>query len=201
MMKAARLDEQYIQERIRGLASLKVSIPSKHSYHQSYPDMLELFVGKPITPRLVVQGAHMVYGWMPTILEVNRAELEAAVKVLARIRSSDDEPLSDEDWVQIKKAINNSLVGASKLAHFIAPERVAIWDSNIVKYLVGDGGSRNSAALQSRAARLSTFTAYQAAMRKSRGSAEAVGIARTVKAQLGYRVSQLRALELLMFHS
>jgi hypothetical protein len=35
----------------------------------------------------------------------------------------------------LKKSINNSLVGLSKLLHFINPKDYAIWDSRIFRYL------------------------------------------------------------------
>lgn len=109
--------------------------------------------------------------------------------------------LTEQEWLQLKKAVNNSLVGASKLAHFVAPERVAIWDSNIISFLVRSRASLTPAALQSRANRLPALLAYQAAVRGERNTSRAKRIQKHVSKQLNYQVSQLRAMELVMFHS
>ena len=200
-MARPRIDKALVISRIQTLTPVKVSIPSAHSYHRSYRDMLALFAGQTITPRLLIQGAHMVYGWMPTILELDPADLEAIGRLLTQLRDEEDRMLTGQEWLQIKKAVNNSLVGASKLAHFVAPDRVAIWDSNIVSFLVEGWASLKPAALQSRANRLPALLAYQAAVRDERNTRTAKEIQSQVSKQLEYQVSQLRAMELLMFHS
>lgn len=35
----------------------------------------------------------------------------------------------------MKKIVNNSMVGASKLMHFLNPDKYPMWDSNICEYL------------------------------------------------------------------
>ena len=45
--------------------------------------------------------------------------------------------LSDEDLDCLAKTINNSIVGASKLLHFVSPDHYAIWDSRVCAFLYG----------------------------------------------------------------
>ena len=55
------------------------------SYIRSYPHMLEYFRDIPqLTEKDVVVGAHMVYGWMPTIVHLNKngAKLEEVILIL-----------------------------------------------------------------------------------------------------------------------
>ncbi len=199
-MPRFELDEQHIAARIAALDPMTASIPAGNSYNKSYPDMCALFQGVAITPRPLVQGAHMVYGWMPTILELDRRELQAVVADLNALQGIDDRELTKDAWIRLRKVVNNSLVGASKLGHFVAPSRVAIWDSRIIEHLVTGVAKTTAAALQSRAGQLEGFLAYQRAMRNARNSVHAMQFNQVVSQQLGYRVSDLRAIELLMFH-
>jgi len=67
----------------------------------------------------VVCGAHMVYGWMPTILELN-GDLEAAAQTLNEAKAGRD--ITAQKITKVAATINNSFVGASKLLHFVAPK-------------------------------------------------------------------------------
>jgi len=100
------------------------------SYIVSYPHLLSYFADKTaIGPEDVVCGAHMAYGWMPTILELYpdpaKIDLAAAAELLAKAKRSGT--LSDAELTQLADLVNNSLVGASKLLHFVAPDSFAIW--------------------------------------------------------------------------
>lgn len=69
-----------------------------------------------------------VYGWMPTMLKkinYNQDVEDILNKVLQR------DKLDESNLVTLTKAVNNSLVGVSKLLHFIAPEKYPIWDSRV----------------------------------------------------------------------
>ncbi|HVN67601.1 MAG TPA: hypothetical protein VMT55_04445 [Candidatus Sulfotelmatobacter sp.] len=77
--------------------------------------------------------AHMVYGWMPTMLEFYEFENDADYQILGeKIRLGN---LGVPDFEYLKKHINNSVVGASKFCHFINPDKYAIWDSRVSTYI------------------------------------------------------------------
>ena len=107
-------------------------------YIASYPHLLEFFEPKnSFTVGDVVCGAHMVYGWMPTILELypdaERCDLQAAGDMLTKAKQG----LRLEAWEidALAGLVNNSVVGASKLLHFVAPQTYAIWDSKVYAFV------------------------------------------------------------------
>jgi len=81
----------------------------------------------------LVIASHFVYGWMPTIIQLN---LKQKDKVLCLLNATKNEHILNKSELEIlKSSINNSLVGLSKLLHFINPKNYAIWDSRIFRYL------------------------------------------------------------------
>jgi hypothetical protein len=100
------------------------------SYVVSYPYLLEYFSSKPsLEAGDVVRGAHMIYGWMPTILELypeqGRSGLDTAAQTLAKARAGST--LSDKEIEALAALVNNSLVGASKglKSLFLCPREAA----------------------------------------------------------------------------
>jgi hypothetical protein len=75
------------------------------------------------------------YSWMPTIPEINAhliKEPNQLVDKLQKLRNGDDSCLTAL-IEQLIPVINNSLVGASKVLHFIAPDIVPIIDRNVLR--------------------------------------------------------------------
>ena len=88
-----------------------------------------------ITEHDLVVGANFTYGWMPTILNFKSDEFSSAISILNQAKGS--ERISDEQLYTLKQLIINSLVGVSKLLHFINPNVYAIWDSRVCNFLTG----------------------------------------------------------------
>ena len=104
----------------------------------------------------------IVYGWMPTIPknlnnlkdnntnpQLNKLGIEAC-KILSdfklRTENSDSDNISKEEAIKLQTIIkytNGSLVGASKLLHFLFPQKFPIWDSRIYKKLTGQKGTNS----------------------------------------------------------
>jgi hypothetical protein len=84
---------------------------------------------------------------MPTILgrysknSLNFIKLlDETVVILNRIKHDENKhSLTIGDLTMLKNCINNSIVGASKLLHFINPSLYAIWDSRVSRYLSRKG--------------------------------------------------------------
>lgn len=121
-------------------AVLTLTLPrdaAKSGYATSYPYLVNALQGRSIDAAAYVQAAHMVYGWMPTVLELRAQKpaqpfvLEAAL--LERARNGDE--LTAKELTDLARSVNNSIVGASKLLHFVRPDRYAIWDSKVYAYL------------------------------------------------------------------
>lgn len=171
-------------------------VPHTGSYILSYPHLLSYFSERELLSVAdVVRGAHMAYGWMPTILDINpgtllATDLQMAAEYLNKARL---EPLSIQDLDALKRLVNNSIVGASKLLHFVAPERYAVWDSRVFAFCHDYYGSHNQ---------VNSLKAYQRYLGKLEGQMTEQGFFtfhQAVCQKVGYSVSGLRALELIMF--
>lgn len=111
------------------------------SYLETYSYFVKYFKKlDKITYHDAVIGAHAVYGWMPTVLTLHDGDSEKKkteiVELLNDVRAS---KALDGTHLEVLKAwMNNSIVGVSKLLHFINPEMYPIWDSNINGVLFDD---------------------------------------------------------------
>jgi hypothetical protein len=166
------------------------------SYIVSYPHLLDYFASAhTITPGDVVRGAHMAYGWMPTILELypenGERDLAAAANILTRAREV--RHLESDDFEALAALVNNSLVGASKLLHFVAPENFPIWDSKTYAFVYGKRPHYY------RVNNVAIYIEYIALLEKLAAEDGFASFHNSVDIKLGYHVSPLRALELIMF--
>lgn len=106
------------------------------SYDKSYIYFLKYFENKHIlTEEDLIISANFTYGWMPTILNFKNTNYTECADILNK--SKQIEILDKKDLEALRSLINNSLVGTSKLLHFINPEKYAIWDSRVCKFLSG----------------------------------------------------------------
>ncbi|MBI2340918.1 MAG: hypothetical protein HYU99_11240, partial [Deltaproteobacteria bacterium] len=113
-------------------------IKPRDSYHQSYLALLRHFTAVSFwnIDSLIV-AAHAVYGWMPTILEINPKGDGDVSRAAESLNRAQREFFADQDLENLVRVVNNSLVGASKLLHFTAPDKFAIWDSNVYRSFSG----------------------------------------------------------------
>ena len=106
-------------------------------YYFAYREFIRYFAQLTrITVHDFIISAHFTYGWMPTIVTLRNpsayaevAEILNAAKV-GRI-------ISSQDLLHLSAVVNNSLIGVSKLLHFIRPNKFAIWDSRVCKFIYG----------------------------------------------------------------
>ena len=166
------------------------------SYVVSYPYLLEYFASKQsLEAGDVVRGAHMFYGWMPTILELypeqGRSGLDVAAQTLAKAKAGS--ALSDKEIEALAALVNNSLVGASKLLHFVAPNHFPIWDSKVYSFV------HEKRPHHYRVNSVVTYRQYVALLKDLTTKPEFPALHDSVQKKLGYNVSPLRAMELVMF--
>lgn len=129
--------EVSIDEIERLLISFNVSHDNTFkSYMTSYPEFVSYFqkLSKEITKHEMIIGINFVYGWMPTILKnIDDSYFKECLKILNKAKGQ--KTLDSNDFEMLKKTFNNSIVGTSKLLHFINPEKYPIWDSNVCRFL------------------------------------------------------------------
>ena len=172
------------------------SIPANNSYILSYPHILSYFSGRsPFDVSDFVRGAHLVYGWMPTALDLYtqppNPTLAQAASLLENARTQG--VISDERLSALASVVNNSLVGTSKLLHFVRPDVFPIWDSNVYRF-VFDKTPHNY--------RVNDITNYREFLRRVeviRREQKFRGFHASVIGKVGYEVSEPRAIELVMF--
>jgi len=106
------------------------------SIHPYYSEFLTFFEDRDVIGyNDVIVAVHMVYGWMPTMLRLDTREIDSILLLLNDIKDGGSPTL--EDLMLLRGMMNNSMVGPSKLLHFIDPQRFAIWDSRIFRYITG----------------------------------------------------------------
>lgn len=129
---------------------------------------------------------------MPTILNLNLTRLEKVLEILNKAKK--DENLNPSELEILKKAINNSMVGTSKLLHFINPHMYPIWDSKIFKYW---SGKKTIYGIQNPG----NYLEFTRQVHKTVKDPEFAQIHSKIENLLNYKISPIRALELLMFQS
>ena len=103
----------------------------RESYSLSYNAFLNFFSEKSILSKQdIIIGANFSYGWMPTILNIYSINLEEQLLILNNLKCQGEIPNAEQLEV-LKSTFNNSIVGTSKLMHFIAPNLIPIWDSKV----------------------------------------------------------------------
>lgn len=104
----------------------------------------------------------LVYGWMPTIPKninnlqaknpnhkLNTLSIEVCKTLsdfILKKKHSDPNSFNNVENIgleTIMKYTNGSLVGASKLLHFLFPQKFPIWDSVIYKKITGQNGTNS----------------------------------------------------------
>jgi hypothetical protein len=166
------------------------------SYILSYPHLLSYFENKTsFGVEDVVRGTHMVYGWMPRILNLNagpiKLDLVEAAGILTKAKSTGS--LTNSDLAKIASLAGNSLVGASKLLHFIAPNSFPIWDSNVYAFVF------NERPHNYRVKQISKYRKYLDILNKLKADPRFNRFHMSISSKIGYEVSPLRALELVMY--
>ena len=176
----------------------KTTIPQDESYIISYPYLVGYFSAKSsFSATDLVAGAHMAYGWMPTILDLypkkSRISFDGGAELLTKAKQTgtlDDAELQSLAWL-----VNNSLVGASKLLHFVSPGTFAIWDSRVYSFLHEDR------PYNTRVNNVLTYRAYLRILAVLRQDSRFPAFHVSINQKVGYEVSALRALELVMFNN
>ncbi|SDR71362.1 hypothetical protein SAMN04488552_0657 [Christiangramia echinicola] len=140
----------------------------------------------------LIISSHFVYGWMPRILRLKLNNLEEVLQILNKAKTI--QILKSKELEKLRISIDNSLVGTSKLLHFINPEIYPIWDSKIFKYW---SGNKTTYGIQKPENYLEfTNQVTETIQHKDFGK-----IHNKINELLKYDVSSVRALELLIFQS
>lgn len=106
-------------------------------YLLTYPHLCALATpGTAGTERTFLQLAAATYGWMPRVLQVDAPHLARAVAALQQGATATPQTAATVP-VQDIAAVLHSVVGASKMLHFVNNAVFPIWDSRIETFRRG----------------------------------------------------------------
>lgn len=113
----------------------KIESTQEDNYLKTYPYFISYFKDlKELNEENIIIGISLVYSWMPTILKkLDLEKIKDATTILNKART--EERITQEELELLISTFNNSLVGSSKLLHFINPNYYAIWDSKVYRAL------------------------------------------------------------------
>lgn len=113
-----------------------LAVPAGDSYLRSYPSLLAHVAAMtdfaPLDEGALVAVAHLAYGWMPTVLHLDFDALPSALQRVEEARQG--VVLTGPGLQQVAAAVNHSVVGASKVLHFVNPTLYPIWDRRVYRF-------------------------------------------------------------------
>jgi hypothetical protein len=120
------------------------------------------------------------------MLKFKHTNFDEAAEILNQVKQG--RIIEDNEYQFLIGLINNSIVGVSKLLHFIKPNLYAIFDSRVAKYL------------NCSCCRLDKYKDYLELCNKLIKDPKFRGVHMAVNKKIGNCVSALRAIELVMYY-
>lgn len=158
-----------------------------------YPEFIKYFKGiREISFHHLVIGINFTYGWMPTVFDFRSEKYSEAVKILNIAKNGVD--LTERELAILRNLFNNSLVGTTKLLHFINPKKFAIWDSRVYRYFYGEEPH------QYRIGDCKRYLTYLNFCNSLTINVDFDKIHESICKKLGYQVTKLRSIELSMYY-
>ena len=190
-MKISEKSNKEIIEQLTKIANNFDS--SKENYLLSYPHFLNYFKNlQTINLENIIIGISFTYSWMPTILK--SIQLEKRDEILSILNAvKNGQKINEEQLATLKRAFNNSLVGTSKLLHFINPKQYAIWDSRVFRFL------NNEEPHKYKLEKPKTYIEYLEFIENLKNETTFEVFYKLMKQKVGYEITEYRALELAFF--
>jgi hypothetical protein len=166
---------------------------TEENYLLSYPYFLNYFQNlESINLENLVIGISFTYSWMPTILKaLNLKNTEEVLFILNEVKKG--KLIDEQQLTTLKTTFNNSLVGTSKLLHFINPKQYAIWDSRVFRFL-NDVEPHKYRLEKPRA-----YIEYLKLIEELKNEKAFTAFFDLMKQKVGYDITEYRALELAFF--
>ena len=166
---------------------------TEENYLLSYPYFLNYFQNlESINLENLVIGISFTYSWMPTILKaLNLKNTEEVLFILNEVKKG--KLIDEQQLTTLKTTFNNSLVGTSKLLHFINPRQYAIWDSRVFRFL------NNVEPHKYRLEKPRAYIEYLKLIEELKNEKAFTAFFELMKQKVGYDITEYRALELAFF--
>lgn len=164
-----------------------------YTYLETYPHIRSTVASfKQISSDELYATIAIAYGLMPTAMNLRRGDVEPFLAPLNVLRD-DGKRLASGKLEGLKALINNSIVGTSKVLHFLAPETYPVWDSRINRFLNGEPRPETNS--------MTRYRDYLADFDRLRVDTDFEVLRLSVQDKLGYSVSAARVFELIMYMS
>lgn len=185
-MKGLTLER--LQQDISDFEVLKSTV-----YQRTYSEMINYFASvDEVKEKHLILFAQLIYGAMPTMVNIDLSEKKDVLGILNNaVKGS---ILSGEEILKIKNYINNSLVGTSKLLHFINPKEYAIWDSRIYRYITGKNSATGIGNIEKYQEYLKTIKSISLLDNYDQ-------LHKTISANFDYDIQPSRVMEIIMFQT
>lgn len=158
----------------------------------SYTEFLNYFSNlKVITKHNLIIAINFTYGWMPTIFEFKSNKFDEALEVLNNIKKG--RTVTSDNLDLLKGLMNNSLVGTSKILHFIDPINFAIWDSRVYRYLT------KKEPYNYRIGNCKAYMDYLILCDYLTKQKEFDSLHKKVEKKVGYSITPIRSIELVIY--
>ena len=162
-------------------------------YKKSYFEILSFFQEERILQEShLIIFAQIIYGSMPTMVNINLKNKDKLLAILSKARDGGEVNL--EEIKIIKEYINNSLVGTSKLLHFLNPKMYAIWDSRIYRYITGKSNSHGIGDVK-------TYIAYLESIKYMSSQDGYEKLHQKIAKHFEYDIQPSRVMEIIMFQT
>ena len=118
--------------------------PQSITYLRTYPALLEAAEALPQRADLLLKVmATAAYGWMPRVARLDPDHFEEAVSAIEDALNT-SQVGQDPSIIKRVSECLHSVVGASKLLHFLRPHIFPIWDSKVAGVCLGKEPSQQS---------------------------------------------------------
>jgi len=122
-----------IEDLVKDTEALPFKRPDKYLY--TYERYTKYYRNKDqLTQDDVITGIAFVYSWMPRILSIDTEKIPEFIRLVDVYKTSAEKSNVEKVLNSAKECCGGSLVGASKLLHFIFPDSFPIYDSHVYRY-------------------------------------------------------------------
>lgn len=164
----------------------------KQTFDYSYVEFVKYFQAvDEISYHNMVIGIYFTYGWMPTIFDFRSDKFEEGLLILNNAKKG---IIPSHNEISILICLfNNSIVGTTKLLHFINPSLFAIWDSRVYRYLTG------LESYEHRIKKYDDYLSYLKLLNELTSDPQYDPIHDSICKKMNYIMSKFRTAELVMY--
>ncbi|RRA94884.1 hypothetical protein [Paenimyroides viscosum] len=192
-MKIKDIDKNAFLQKLEIIAEKYEPQKDEYFYKNTYPYFIDYFKNiDKIKMEHFIIGLSFTYSWMPTIpSNSNFSNGDEVTKILNKAKLG-EVLLSEYELGKLQIACNNSLIGVSKLLHFINSHKYAIWDRKVTKFLNNGNIFYKYNA--------ENYLAYLLFLNELKNEPMFKNIFEPMKQKVG-NISEYRALELIFFNA